>query len=253
MNAIYKDLENKKVLITGATRGIGKDIALSLSAAKAHVIFNYRGDESQAIELCQEFKLAGASKVTSLKFDMTDYEAMKSQIDLFIKDNGSIDGLINNAGVSKDQLGIRVKEADIDFLLGINLKSTMMLTNHLYKNFLRATNPSIVNMSSVVGMMGNTAQTTYAASKAGLIGYSKSLAKELASKKVRVNTVAPGFISTEMTKDLADKAKDDYLNKIPLKEFGETNDVANLVLFLLSSASKYITGEVIKVDGGLYI
>ncbi len=253
MNATYSDLENKKVLITGASRGIGKDIALALAKSKAHVIFNYRGEDSKANDLAQALKLAGATNVTALKFDMTDYESMKSQLDLFTKENGAIEGLINNAGISKDQLGIRVKEEDIDMTLSINLKSTMMITNHLYKNFLRADNPSIINMSSVVGLMGNKSQTTYAASKAGLIGYTKSLAKELGPKKVRVNAIAPGFIETEMTHSLAENAKEEYMKEIPMKEFGQTNDVANLVLFLLSSASKYITGEVIKVDGGLYI
>jgi len=178
---------------------------------------------------------------------------MKSELDAFIKENGAISGLINNAGISKDQLAMRVKEDDITSLLDVNLKSTMMLTNHLSKNFLRAKDVSVVNMSSVVGMMGNKSQTTYAASKAGLIGYTKSLAKELASRKIRVNAIAPGFISTDMTEELSDSAKAEYKGQIPMEEFGATNDVANLVLFLLSSASKYITGEVIKVDGGLYI
>ena len=253
MNVNYSDLENKIILITGATRGIGKDIAMQLSANKAHVVFNYRGDDKKAMNLKEEFTKAGASKVSALKFDMTDYKSMKNELDTFIKEKGAISGLINNAGISKDQLAMRVKEDDITSLLDVNLKSTMMLTNHLSKNFLRAKDVSVINMSSVVGMMGNKSQTTYAASKAGLIGYTKSLAKELASRKIRVNAIAPGFISTDMTEELSDSAKAEYKGQIPMEEFGATNDVANLVLFLLSSASKYITGEVIKVDGGLYI
>lgn len=253
MNPIYPDLENKIVLITGASRGIGKAIAEGLASNKAHVVFNYRGDENQANELSEHLQSLGASKVTALKFDVTDTETMKSVIDTFVKEHGPISGLVNNAGISKDQLAMRVKEADIDQILNVNLKSAMLLTNHLSRQFLKAKDVSIVNMSSVVGLMGNTAQTVYASSKAGLIGYTKSFAKELASRNIRCNAICPGFIETQMTKDLPEKAQQEYKNAIPLARYGETSEVSNVVNFLLSRASSYITGEVIKIDGGLYI
>ena len=253
MNAIYPDLENKIVLVTGASRGIGHAIALSLAAQKCHVVFNYRGDEQSAGSLKDELLKNGAKKVSALKFDITDSDTFKTLLDTFIKENGAITGLVNNAGISKDQLMLRVKAEDIDQILNTNLKSSMMLTNHLAKSFLRAENVSIVNMSSVVGLMGNTAQTVYAASKAGLIGYTKAVAKELASRQIRCNAVCPGFIETQMTQELPEKTREEYQKAIPLGHYGQAIDVANIVCFLLSKSSQYITGEVIKVDGGLYI
>ncbi len=250
---IYNDLENKTVLVTGASRGIGKAICEALAKQKAHVVFNYRGDEQKANELKEHFASMGASKVSAVQFDINDYDAMKSNLDAFVKENGPISGLVNNAGISKDQLCLRVKPDDIQNILDTNLKSAMVLTNHLTRQFLKAKDVSIVNMSSVVGLMGNTAQTVYAASKAGMIGYTKSYAKELASRKFRSNAVCPGFIATEMTEGLEEKAKEAYMQAIPLGDYGSTEDVANVTLFLLSNASKYITGETIKVDGGLYI
>jgi 3-oxoacyl-[acyl-carrier protein] reductase len=253
MNVTYSDLENKIVLVTGATRGIGNDIAKKLAKNKAHVVFNYRSNPEGAEKLSQDLKDLGASNATALNFDISDVDKMKSEIDSFITEHGPISGLVNNAGVSKDQLLLRVKPADIDFIMDINLKATMVLTNHLSRNFLKAQNVSIVNMSSIVGLMGNASQTVYAASKAGLIGYTKSYAKELASRKIRCNAIAPGFIQTEMTDQIAEKAQDEYKKSIPMGDYGQTTDISNLTLFLLSGASSYITGEVIKVDGGLYI
>lgn len=253
MNPIYPDLENKVILITGASRGIGKAIAQGLSRNKAHVVFNYRGDEGAANELKEQLQSLGASKVTALKFDVTDTEAMKSEIDAFVKENGPISGLVNNAGISKDQLAMRVKEEDIDQILNVNLKSAMLLTNHMSRQFLKAKDVSVVNVSSIVGLMGNTAQTVYASSKAGLIGYTKSFAKELASRNIRCNAICPGFIDTQMTKGLPEKAQEEYKNAIPLGRYGSTEEVSNIVNFLLSGASSYVTGEVIKIDGGLYI
>lgn len=249
----YEDLREASILVTGASRGIGKMIATALAENGAHVIFNYRGDIDKANTLRDELLSCGASKVTALKFDITDFDAMKEAIDTFVKAEGPISKLVNNAGISRDQLAMRVKPQDIDDILTTNLKSTMVLTNHMSRQFLKSKEVSIVNMSSVVGLMGNTAQTVYAASKAGLIGYTKSFAKELGSRQMRCNAICPGFIATEMTENLAEKAKDEYKKAIPLGDYGNTEDVANLTLFLLSNASKYITGEVIKVDGGLYI
>lgn len=249
---ILPDLATKTVLVTGASRGIGRTIALALAAQKTHVVFNYRGDEAAAKELAGAIEAAGG-KATALKFDVTDSAAMTAALDGFFAAGNTLHGLVNNAGKSKDQLMLRVKPDDIDDLLSVNLKATMVLTNYLTKHLMKAGGASVVNMSSIVGLMGNTAQTVYAATKAGLVGYTKSVAKELSSRQVRCNAVCPGFIATDMTNALPDKAKEEYSKNIPLGRFGETQDVANLVCFLLSNASCYITGEVIKIDGGLYI
>src|SRR5690554_502629 len=162
MRAIYPDLEKKIILITGASRGIGNAIAKELASQKAHIVFNYRSDEAAAMQLKEELQSLGASQVHALPFDVTDTEKMKSELDGFIKERGNISGLVNNAGVSKDQLVMRVKPEDIENILNVNLKAAMVLTNHLSRNFLRATDVSIVNMSSVVGLMGNASQTVYA-------------------------------------------------------------------------------------------
>ncbi len=252
MLIVYPDLKNKIVLVTGASRGIGKAIALNLAAQGAHVVFNYRGDEAKAMTLKEELEKAGG-KATALAFDVTDSAAMTKAISDFTTNVGAISGLVNNAGISKDTLLLRLKESDIDQILNTNLKGAMMVTQALSRGFLKAENVSIVNMSSIVGLMGNPSQAVYAASKAGLIGFTKSVAKELASRNVRCNAICPGFITTEMTDALADKAKEEYLKSIPLGKMGATTDIANLVSFLLSQASGYITGETIKIDGGLYI
>jgi 3-oxoacyl-[acyl-carrier protein] reductase len=252
MIASFSDLKNKVILVTGAGRGIGKSIALSLAAQGAHVVFNYRGDEAKAAELKQELEKAGG-KATGLKFDVTDYEAMTKAIDEFTKTVAPISGLVNNAGISKDTLLLRLKPDEISSILDTNLKGSMMVTQALSRNFLKAENVSIVHMSSIVGLMGNASQAAYAASKAGLIGFSKSVAKELASRNVRSNVICPGFIQTDMTDALNEKAKEEYSKVIPLGRFGTTDEVSNLTCFLLSQASSYITGETFKIDGGMYI
>lgn len=250
---LFSDLKEKTVLVTGASRGIGKDIARALAAQGAHVVFNYRGDEAKANLLKEELLTAGATKVTALKFDVTNSQEMKEAIDLFHKENAPITGLVNNAGISKDTLILRLKEDELAQIIDTNLKSAIMLTSILSRYFLKAQDVSVVNMSSVVGLMGNASQVAYSASKAGLIGFTKSFAKELASRNVRCNAICPGFIATDMTDQLEEKAKEHYLSGIPLARFGKTEEVANLVCFLLSGASSYITGEAIKIDGGLYI
>lgn len=252
MIATYSDLKDKVILVTGAGRGIGKCIALTLASQGAHVVFNYRGDDAKAMILKEEFEQAGG-KATGLKFDVTDYEAMTKAIDHFTKNIAPISGLVNNAGISKDTLLLRLKPDEMTSIIDTNLKGSMMVTQALSRNFLRAENVSIVNMSSVVGLMGNASQAAYSASKAGLIGFSKSVAKELASRNVRCNVICPGFIQTEMTEALNEKAKEEYSKSIPLARFGKGEEVASLTCFLLSQASSYITGEVIKIDGGIYI
>jgi 3-oxoacyl-[acyl-carrier protein] reductase len=252
MIAQYTDLKDKVILVTGAARGIGKTIALSLAAQGAHVVFNYRGDEAKAAALKEELQ-ANGGKASGLKFDVTDYEAMTKALDEFTKTVAPISGLVNNAGISKDTLLLRLKPDEINQIIDTNLKGCMLVTQALSRNFLRAENVSIVNMGSIVGMMGNASQAAYAASKAGMIGFSKSVAKELASRNVRCNVICPGFIQTEMTDALNEKAKEEYSKIIPLGRFGTAEEVANLTSFLLSSASSYMTGEVIKIDGGMYI
>mgnify|MGYP006432108395 CR=1 FL=1 len=254
MNVIYPDLNEKKILITGAMRGIGRAVAHGLAAQGAFVVFNYReGKQEQALEFEKELKEKGASGAKALAFDITRTEQMKSALEQFAKDVGPIEGLINNAGISKDQLFLRLKEEDLQQMLDTNLRGSMMLTQVLSRSFLRGKNVSIVNLSSVVGLMGNPSQAAYAASKAGLIGFTKSFAKELASKNVRCNAICPGFIETDMTETLDERVKEQYLSEIPMKRFGKTQEITNLVCFLLSQASSYITGEVIKIDGGIYI
>lgn len=252
MIATYSDLKDKVVLVTGAARGIGKQIALALASQGAHVVFNYRGDEAKAAGLKEELQAAGG-KATGLKFDVTDHEAMTKAIDDFTKNVAPISGLVNNAGISKDTLLLRLKPDEISSIIDTNLKGAMMVTQALSRNFLKAENVSIVHMGSIVGVMGNVSQAAYAASKAGMIGFSKSVAKELASRNVRSNVICPGFIQTEMTDALNEKAKEEYSKSIPLGRFGSAEEVANLTCFLLSRASGYMTGEVIKIDGGLYI
>ena len=252
MIATYSDLKDKVILVTGAGRGIGKSIALALASQGSHVVFNYRGDEAKAAELKEELQKAGG-KATGLKFDVTDYEAMTKAIDDFTKNVAPISGLVNNAGISKDTLLLRLKPDEISSIIDTNLKGAMMVTQALSRNFLKAQDVSIVNMSSIVGLMGNPSQAAYAASKAGLIGFSKSVAKELASRNVRCNVICPGFIQTDMTDALNSTAKEEYAKSIPLGRMGDSSEVASLTCFILSKASSYITGEIFKIDGGLYI
>ena len=254
MMAKFEDLKGKNILVTGATRGIGKAIAMNLATQGAHVVFNFReGKEEIAQGIAKELKEAGASNATAVMFDVTNSEQIKTSLDAFNKEHGAITGLVNNAGISKDQIVLRLKEEDISSTIDTNLKGSILVTSALSRAFLRAENVSVVNISSVVGLMGNPSQIAYSASKAGMLGFTKSYAKELASRNVRCNAICPGFIETDMTDALDEKVKEAYLSSIPLNRLGNVEEVANLVNFLLSKASSYITGEVIKIDGGLYI
>ncbi len=228
-------------------------MAEALATQGAHVVFNYRSDEATAMKLKEELQALGAKQVTALLFDVTNTAQMKDAVEKFVADHGPITGLVNNAGISKDQIVLRLKEEDVVQTINTNLTSAIMLTQILSRSFLKAEDVSVVNISSIVGLMGNASQIAYSASKAGLIGFTKSYAKELASRNIRCNAICPGFITTDMTHTLDEKVKDAYLASIPLKRMGEAEEVANLVCFLLSKASSYITGTAIKIDGGLYI
>jgi 3-oxoacyl-[acyl-carrier protein] reductase len=249
----YPDLEGKRILVTGANRGIGFSIAKSLAAQKAHLVINHRpGKEDVAQTIKTELEELGG-KCDTICFDLSDGEQIKESITSYIKEYGALSGLVNNAGISKDQIVLRLKESDIAETLNTNLLGTMLVTSALTRSILKEEHVSIVHISSIVALMGNPSQISYAASKAGIIGFSKSYAKELGSRNIRSNVICPGFIKTDMTEKLDEGVQQAYMDGVPLKRFGEGEEVAELVNFLLSRASSYVTGEVIKIDGGLYI
>jgi 3-oxoacyl-[acyl-carrier protein] reductase len=252
-NAHFSDLKDKVVLITGSSRGIGREIAKNLAKQNACLVLNYRSSIKEMEDFKEELVSIGASGVHLLNFDLLNLGKAKEAIDQFCKEVKPIEALVNNAGVSKDSLILRNKVEDTKQTLDINLTAPIALMSYLSRYFLKVESASVVNVSSIVGLMGNPSQTNYSASKAGLIGATKSFAKELASKNVRCNAICPGFIETEMTEKLSKEAKMKYYESIPLKRFGKTSEVAELVSFLLSQSSSYITGEVFKIDGGLYI
>ncbi|WP_294385345.1 3-oxoacyl-[acyl-carrier-protein] reductase [uncultured Clostridium sp.] len=243
-------LKGKNVIVTGATRGIGKEIALTLAQNGANIAMNYRNLNSEVEDLINEIKSFGVD-VLAIKCDVS----ITDEVDNFVKEVKShyntIDILVNNAGITKDGLILRMKEEDFDDVLDVNLKGTFNTTKAVSSIMVRQKYGKIINISSVVGISGNAGQCNYAASKAGVIGFSKSVARELASRNINVNVVAPGYINTDMTKNLPDKVKEEIIKSIPMKKIGDPKEVANLVLFLSSNLSDYITGQVINVDGGM--
>ena len=243
-------LTGKIALVTGAARGIGKEIALTLASNGATVIVNYNGSKERAEAVVSEIK-ANGGEAEAIQCNVADFEASESMIKEVLAKYGKVDILVNNAGITKDNLIMRMSEADYDAVLDTNLKGAFNMIRHLSRAFLKQRSGKIINISSVSGVMGNAGQSNYSASKAGLIGLTKSVARELASRNVCVNAVAPGFIATEMTEVLSE----DYMNKmkemIPLGKLGNTKDIANMVLFLAGNQSDYITGQVIHVDGGM--
>ena len=245
-----ESLTGKVALITGASRGIGREIALELSNLGAEVIINYSSSDEKAEEVVNSIKMSGG-KVHKLKFDVSKEESVSKAFEEIIKINGSIDILVNNAGITRDGLLMRMKSEQWDDVLNTNLKGVFLCTKYASKFMLKKRSGKIINISSIVGIIGNPGQANYSAAKAGVIGFTKTCAKEFASRGINVNAIAPGFIETEMTEKLNNE---EIIKAIPLGKLGSCAQVANLVSFLVSSnAGNYITGQTINIDGGMSI
>jgi 3-oxoacyl-[acyl-carrier protein] reductase len=245
-------LTGKNALVTGAGRGIGRAIALELAANGAFVIVNYNGSKDAAEQVVADIQ-AGGGDAVAVQCNVSDFYACKDMIDELIKTYAHIDILVNNAGITRDDLLMRMKEEDFDAVVDTNLKGTFNTIRHMSRYFIKQRGGKVINISSVVGITGNAGQANYAASKAGVIGLTKSVARELASRGINVNAVAPGFVETEMTEVLSDGVKAELLKQIPLGKAGQTQDIAKAVAFLASPAADYITGQVLSVDGGMAI
>lgn len=243
-------LDGKTALVTGASRGIGRAVALCLAAEGARVAINYAGNVKAAEEVKASVEAAGGTAILC-QADIADSAAVEAMVADVVKEFGAIDILVNNAGITRDTLLMRMKDEDFAKVLDTNLKGVFYCTKAVSKLMMKKRSGRIVNMASVVGLVGNAGQTNYAAAKAGVIGFSKSAAKELASRGITVNVVAPGFIGTDMTAVLPEAVKEKTLAGIPLGKMGEPEDVANAVLFLASDQASYITGQVVNVDGGM--
>lgn len=245
-----KLLENKNIIITGGSRGIGRGIALVLAKHGANIAFTYSSSVDSAISLTEEISTLNV-KCKGYQSNAANFEDSQKLVDQILLDFDNIDVLINNAGITKDNLLMRMTEEDFDKVIDVNLKSVFNMVKAVQRTFLKNRAGSIVNISSIVGIKGNAGQANYAASKAGIIGFSKSIALELGSRNIRSNVIAPGFIQTEMTDKLNQDVVNQWISGIPLKRGGTTEDVANLCLFLSSDLSSFITGQVINVDGGM--
>ena len=245
-----KLLENKTAIITGASRGIGKGIAEVFAQHGCNVAITYSSSSAAADALVAELSKNNI-KAKAYQSNAADFDAAQALVDAVLEDFGQIDVLINNAGITKDNLLMRMNEADFDEVIEVNLKSVFNMTKAVQRTFLKQRNGALIHMSSVVGVKGNAGQSNYAASKAGIIGFSKSIALELGSRNIRSNVVAPGFIETEMTAKLSDEVVQGWRDGIPLKRGGQPLDVANACVFLASDLSAYITGQVLHVDGGI--
>ena len=243
-------LTGKIAVVTGASRGIGKEIAKTLAAKGATVIVNYNGSAEKAEETVKEIEALGG-KAEALQCNVSDYDKAAEMMAYVVKTYGRVDILVNNAGITRDNLLMKMSEADFEAVLSTNLKGTFHTIRHASRYFLKQRYGRIVNISSVSGVMGNAGQANYSASKAGVIGLTKSVARELASRGITCNAVAPGFIETDMTDAMTESAKEAVQKQIPLGRCGNTKDVAELVTFLASDKAAYITGQVISVDGGM--
>lgn len=246
-------LKGKKVIVTGATAGIGRGIALEFAERGASVVL-IGTNEERANEVCQEcekIKCYPDQKFTIFLLDVSNTTEVKQAFDKILKDDGPVDILINNAGIVRDNLLMKIKEEDFDRVVAVNLKSVHNTSQAIIRSMMRQKKGKIINITSVVGIMGNAGQTNYAAAKAGIIGFTKSLAKEVAGRNINVNCIAPGYIETPMTNELTDSVKTSILNQIPLKKMGSTKDIALAAIFLASENSDYITGQTLVVDGGM--
>lgn len=243
-------LSGQVALITGASRGIGKAIALDLAQKGARVAVNYMGNKDKAQDVVDEIIASGGEGII-VKADVSSNQEVTEMIKIVEKELGTIDILVNNAGITKDNLLMRMKEEDWDQVLNTNLKGVFNCTKAVIRSMMKQKKGKIINITSVVGLTGNAGQSNYAAAKSGVIGFTKSMALELASRGIQVNAVAPGFIATDMTDKLPQEVKEQLLVRIPLQRFGKTEDVAGVVSFLASSQADYITGQVISVDGGM--
>lgn len=251
MNAQAKE-GAPRALVTGASRGIGASIARRLAKDGFHVFVNYSSNEAKAREVVDQI-ISEGGKADLCGFDVSQPAAVDEKLEWIAKTFGPLTALVNNAGVTIDSLLIRMKDDDLEKTLSIDLKGAIYCTRAACKQMMRARSGSVIQISSVIGEMGNPGQSAYAAAKAGLIGFSKSVAKELGSRQVRVNVITPGYISTDMTGALTDAQKEAILRSVPLGTLGEPEDIASLVSFLASPASRYITGQVIGVNGGMYM
>lgn len=243
-------LDGKVALVTGGSRGIGAAIARRFAEQGANVAFTYRSSAEQANALAAELEKLGVT-VRAYQSDASDYEAAENLAKEVLEHFGQVDILVNNAGITKDTLMLRMTEAHWDDVIQTNLKSIFNLTKHLIRPMMKNRGGSIINMSSIVGMTGNAGQANYAASKAGIIGFTKSIAKEMGSRNIRCNAIAPGFIETDMTENLDDKVKEGYLQNIPMNRLGKAEEVADVCVFLGSDLSTYLSGQVISVCGAL--
>ncbi|EGQ27342.1 3-oxoacyl-[acyl-carrier-protein] reductase [Sporosarcina newyorkensis 2681] len=242
--------DEKTAVVTGASRGIGRTVALRLASEGAKVVVNYSGSQEKAEAVVEEIRSAGG-EAFAFQANVSDADQVKDMMDEAIKQFGSIDFLVNNAGITRDNLLMRMKEDEWDDVLAINLKGVFLCTKAVTRQMMRQRSGRIVNLASVVGVVGNAGQANYVAAKAGVIGLTKTTAKELAARNILVNAVAPGFITTDMTDELGEEMKEQLLSTIPLGKLGSAEDVAGTVAFLLSDEAKYITGQTINVDGGM--
>lgn len=245
-------LKDKIVFVTGASRGIGKAIALEMAQNGADVAICYSSDGEAAEAVCTEIRALGRD-AQAYRCDVSDYQQCSDTVKAAIAHFGKLDVLVNNAGITKDNLLLMMKEEEFDRVIATNLKGAFNMMKHVGAHFLKRKQGTIINIASVSGMMGNAGQANYAAAKAGLIGLTKTAARELAARGITCNAIAPGFITTDMTQQLTDKQRENIIATIPLKRMGQPEDIANLAVFLASPLAAYITGEVIKVDGGIYI
>ena len=245
-------LKNKIALITGAGRGIGRAIAIALAKEGAEVVINYNGSEERAKEVKQTIEENGG-KASIYKCNVSDFVACEAMIKDIVKEYGHLDILVNNAGITKDGLIMKMKEEDFDSVLNVNLKGTFNTIRHSARQMLKQRSGKIINISSVSGILGNVGQANYAASKAGVIGLTKTMARELGSRGITVNAIAPGFVDTEMTEVLSEEISENACKQIILGRFGKPEDIANTAVFLASDKADYITGQVISVDGGMNV